>query len=367
MWIAPVDKLTLEENLFHFLLSVADGHPKAIQLLLVENETLQQLYEKPHPDLLKALHHCLDAFLIELTPNPAGWGKLNVPVFTLGLALAVHNCLVPEIPLQSLVQENKQDPVINFTRALIETIEPANKLDAALAFHGVLRGCETFISNLSPNRARMLFTIIEHSPLTALWVLDKHTPAAVDKIGAELLPGWRNINSGLQKISVDKWLAIVTQLLTDERIARFVRQRWLVLPETYLSCRNIGLLLELLRHQGGQRDFILEFYEAYDYFCAKTRTAAWQEQARFWPVLETIEKLLRATGDHKAIIQLNRRGSEYFLKFLPLVQIIIAEAGMPTEYDKLSPAFIATLRHLLNYVAYKNDQRISFGEIEFAE
>jgi len=369
MWLALSNKLELEEALFHFLLTVRDGQPQAARPLVAEKTTLRDLYAGPHPDLLKALHHCLDAFLVELGPDPAGWGRVTMPAETLGVALAALNSLAPARPQPPADEGEQRDPVGDFTAALIATLPPARQRDAALAYHAVLRGAarSNDLSRLPPERARLLHALVERSPLTALWALDAHTPTALDGIAAELLPGWPpgDRPGGEAWRNADEWLDAVAALLAAPQVARWLRYRWLALPETRPACRNVGLLLEALRRRRDHRALILEFYEAYDYFCAETRPDPWRGQVRVWPVLETIEKLLRTPGDDEAAIRVNRWGNEYFIKFRPLIEIIIAEQGIPTDYTLLSPEFVLALRALLPYITEGARQRIAFGEIAF--
>src|SRR5208282_5275555 len=107
------------------------------------------------------------------------------------------------------------------------------------------------------------------------------------------------------------------------------QRRWLTLPESRSACRNLGLLLETLRVRGN-RDFLLRFYESYDYFQAEPDMAT--GLVRTWPLLGRIERLLRIDGDSAAVIELNRRGHEFLLKFYPLIQLVIAEDGVPRDY-----------------------------------
>ncbi len=358
----------LEETLFYFLLSVRDRQPQAVKPLIAENVTLHALYTEAHPDLWKALCHCLDAFLIELTPDPAQWGKLQVPTAALGLTLALHNSLVPVSSQQPGDEEKQTDLLEEFTTALVASLPPARERDAALVYHSVLYGTESTLRQPETERARLLHTLIELSPLTALWLLDMHTPAALNDLAAELLTGWRKIDRSQGNVwrEAEEWLDVVCKLLADARIARWLRRRWLTMPETRQACRNVGLLLEALRRRGGQREFILEFYEAYDYFCANTKLDEWGKQVRVWPILETIDKLLRVPGDSEAVIRVNRWGNEYFLKFRSLIEIVIAENGIPSDYALLNWEFAWALRPILDYITENVQQRISFGEVVFS-
>src|SRR5436305_10373641 len=78
LWIPPANKLLVEECLFHFLSSICNGAPQATVPLLVEAETLHTLYNNPDPQLILALRHCLDLFLVDLSRDPACWGVLDL-------------------------------------------------------------------------------------------------------------------------------------------------------------------------------------------------------------------------------------------------------------------------------------------------
>jgi hypothetical protein len=127
----------------------------------------------------------------------------------------------------------------------------------------------------------------------------------------------------------------------------------------------LGLLLEALRQRGDQRAIILEFYEAFDYFRAEQIADPWHGTIRHWPLLDHIERLLRADGDSEAAIQLNRRGNEYFLLFRPLLEIIITEHGLPRDYNHLKLDLIQALRSLLPLTTEAQIPRPQLQNVEF--
>jgi hypothetical protein len=388
MWLAAATKPAVERALFDFLISVRDGRPRADRPVITDRDTLQALYTAPHPDLREALRHCLDAFLVELTPNPSVWGPVDAPAAALGVALAGMNWLSTADGRRRIYatedpedEATSRDPVDEFTAALIATLPPARERDAALAYHAVLRGLPAALSasnpaaaQRSPARDRLVHALIERSPLTTLWALDVHTPAALDPLAAELLPGW---DSGNRPVDVwrsaEAWLETVSALLRDPRLARWARHRWLALPETRPACRNTGLLLEALRRQDHgtptHRDLLLAFYEYYDHARGETQTNAWGEPMRVWPLLTRMENLLTVAGDDdllsEAALHVNRRGNEYFLKFRPLLELVVEEGGLPEAYPHLTLDFVLRLRALVPYTTTEARQRIAFEELAF--
>jgi hypothetical protein len=262
--------------------------------------------------------------------------------------------------------------VADFTTALIATLPPARDRDAAFAYHAVLRGLPDGIA--SHAEGRLLDALIERSPLTALGALDRHMPAALEDLASTLLPG-RTVGDGpVAWASADAWLAAVSALLDDHRLARWARHCWLALEETHAACRNTGLLLEALRRRGGHRDLLWAFYESYDYFRGAPRSGnghRYGRVARTWPVLATIEKLLAVTGDDdlasEAALRANRRGSAYFLKFRPLLELVVDEGGLPAGYPQLTVGFVLALRRLVPYTTTAARQRISFEAVAFED
>jgi hypothetical protein len=368
MWLEPAPAPLLEERIFRFLLTVRDNRPQALTALVAEEATLREISNAPHAALSEAFGQCLNALLIEMGADVDG---ITASALVFGLALAINNCIAPVRWEQPVEKDDDAALYDEFTEALVASLPIARTRNAALAYHAVLRGASGAVARVSAKRAALFHALIERSPLTALWSLDVHTPAALETLAAELLPGWtvKRNSEAYGWRSDNAWLKTIAMLLKDERIARWVRRRWLSMPETRHACRNVGLLLEALRRRGDSRAFILDFYEAYDYFRARyTRADPGQgRKQRFWPILEEIEKLLRASGDDDAAMLVNRRGNEYFLKFRPLVETVIAENGIPTDYAHLSREFIQSLRPLLAFTTESTRQRLSFGAVTFGD
>lgn len=412
MWIPPADKSALETTLFHFLLTVRDGQPQARTPLVTDQATLHALYRAPHPDLVAALRHCLDAWLVELGPDPARWGAFRPSPALLGMALAANNCLAPGWPpaiLAAVAAEPQPaeptgrsprqrpsiafkpvtgatpgeppapsatgaapDPVGDFTAALLATLPPAKDQATAIAYHALLRGLHAPLARLAPQSrpANLCHALLERSPLTALDNLDQHLPAALHAVAATCLSHWPPpTNPAPVWPDPNAWLTVVVNLLTERRLATWVRQRWLTMPETLIACRNQGLLLEALRRHGDQssdqRRFLLDFYEAYAYFAACPQQDPVRGHTRGWPVLTTIEQLLRLTGEDEVARVANRCGNAAFLKFLPLLKIIIAEQGIPADYAHLRLDLVTALQRLTPYVSETVLPKVDFGQVVF--
>lgn len=360
-------KAQAEERLFHFLRSLRDGRPQAAQSLALDADTLARLYADPGSDLVAALRHCLDAGLVEFGPDAAAWGELALAPAVWGVSLAAHNCLAPG------PSPDGSDPILDFTAALIETLPPARRLPEALAYHALLNRPAEALPHLVNGRAGLLHRLLNRSPLTALAHLHRHTPPALTPLAAELLPGWRGRAVDPDPWAGPKdWFSPALALLDQPALALYLRRRWLALPENRSACRNLGLFLETLRRRGDRRAFILEFYEAYEYFRAETGRDERGRPGRRWPLLAHIERLLRAGHDidpgneaaMTAALQINRRGNEYFLKFRPLIRLIVEEGGPPVDYNHLRDLPLA-LRPLLDLVTDPAGQRFDMTSIQF--
>ncbi len=358
-WVAPATRQQLEESLFRFLASLSTGRPEVTQPLLAERATLRALYRKPSPELVEALRRVLDGVLVEL--DPAGGHEMELDPSIWGFVLGLHNCLFPLLTL------DETDPLFDFHRALLPTLPPARTEDQVLACHALLDAPAAVLAALPPSRALALETLIARSPLTAVARLDVLTPAPLLALAGDLLPGWRDVPDPGPWHGLDDWLGVLLPLFRKPWIARFLRQRWLDLPETRGSCRNLGLLLEALRRRGDWRDFLLEFYEAYEYFAAVTAEGDSGRPVRTWPVLEQIGRLLGAGGESEAAIRVNRWGNAYFLKFRPLVQIVIAEGGVPRDYTHLTAGLIRALRPLVDLTTEGVGAEVEFGDVEFGD
>jgi hypothetical protein len=188
-------------------------------------------------------------------------------------------------------------------------------------------------------------------------------------LAAELLRGWNGrVAPAAPWRNLDEWLEVLSPALARPEIARYLRHRWLSVPETRPACRNLGLLLEALRRRGDRRPLVLGFYEAYDRFAAHPLQDHQNRARRRWPVLDTIERLLRAQGETDATIALNRWGNEYFLKFHALIETVKAERVLPADFRLLTWGLLVELRRLMEWTTEPgHGPRVDPGNIEFPD
>lgn len=342
-----MDTLT---KLTDFLLNQPDYQPVNHPPLIITADLIRVVYTNPPPTLIKALQERLRYFLREVTPE--SWGEIKLSTSTFGLALAFYTCSA----------QPQNQAITHITQSLIDSLPPAETLETALAYHAVLGDVGQYLPNLSASAQMQLHTLIEKSPLTALTLLAHHRPLALDATGEMLLVGWQP-DATYPHVwpTTEAWLDVVLTCLNHPALARWLQQRWLALPETHLACLNLGLLLETLYQTGEQQSFLFTFYEAYDYFKGEID----DNGQRHWPVLQTIATFLRLRGNDDVIRQLNRRGNAYFLKFRPLLQLIVDEGRIPTNYRHLTLTFVTALQQLVPYVTQKSRVKVAFEPIVF--
>lgn len=371
MWIEPLEKSEVERLLFHFFLETCKGPPRAKRPLVMTGAVFRSVIEKPHPDLVAAYRHCLGAFLTSAGSDHASWGKFRVPPDVFTAAIAHYNYLSarrmkfgPSARPDKNAGEPPPDPALEFTQEITGRIAPAVDKNTAIALHTVLRGIENSPPEADGAWRNIWRALMELSPLTALWSMDVHTPEALVKLAPQFLTGWdRTQPSGVPVWPDDaQWNRIVSELTADPHIGRMLRRRWLAFPETRTACRNTGLVLEMLRRSGNHREFILEYYEGYEFFNSEKQPYSYP--SRNWPVLETIERLLRFPGDTDTAMQVNRRGNEYFLKFRPLLEFVIEENGVPKDFKYLTPVLVDAIRPLVDLATFGGEQGLG-GRLEF--
>lgn len=351
-WIEPASKEQVEESLFHFLSGLDQGRIQTDRPLLADEAVLRAVHERAHPDLVEALCRCVERSVCGLgLPCPEEC-RLAAPIW--GVALAVYDCLVPWPP-------GTGDAVAAYVEALTETLPPARSPAEVMAYHALLHHAAEALPHLPAAAIVALDGLINRSPLTAVLHLHRHTPPPLRALAAELLRGRKGfLRDPAPWSGADDWLAALDPFLRVPAL----RHRLLALAETRTACRNLGLFLEALRRRGRDREFLLAFYESYDYFRGEAAEDDCGCAVRRWALLERIDRLLRA-GDGRAALELNRRGNEYFLLFRPLAEMVIAEDKVPTDYKHLSAHLPGLLVPLMNLTTEPAPSAAVSGPVRF--
>lgn len=360
------DTVQLQAQLFEFLQSLRQDKPQVQNLLMGDAEAIQALFTKPAPELTTAYQYCLEDSLNKFGLSPAEVGSMSLPPQVWGLVLAALNCLAPTPYAYYNAQSIQESPLLEFNRKLIHGLPPARSLSSMLAYHAVLGKLLPEAENMGPDQKALFSLLVEYSPLTALFALDVHTPFGLGPVGKAYFSHWPKPEAQKQNVWTHSkhWLEPIKVLLSQPRMAKVLQNHWLELPENRMGCRNLGLLLELLRQSGDQyTDYLLEFYEAYEYLHGQPRGA----KQRSWAITAILDRYLQADGAHPVYLQLNRWGSEYFMKFVPLLTLVKNNNGLPIRYQKMSWQFVRLIGSYLDYANYKTKQNIHFESITFEE
>jgi hypothetical protein len=361
MRLTPMQKASVDRRLFQFLRTVYERNPKACGPIPLDRSALKQLCEKPDPQCVEMLRYCLDALTGEISIDEREFAECKVPSAVLCLAVAANNCLQCAAPRPAAPQTPGDDPLEAYTNALLDTIPMAASLDEILVYHCLLRDVAPGSPSLTAAMPPLMNALIGKSPLTTLTALETHKNPELQPLADELLAG-RQGNDKKAKKEQDRksgWEQALELILGNKRLARGLRRQWLDFPETRRSCRNLGLILEALRRKGNYRECILEFYEAYN------RLQQDKSGNGMFPLFETIEEHLRTQGDGDAALRLNRWGNQYFLKFYALVEIIIAEKGVPKDFGHLTVDMAKMIGKVLPYTTYSVRRKIEFNPVSF--
>ena len=394
----------LSRRLFRFLASVLEGRPQTDGPLLIERGALREFYRQPDPHVVGLLAHCRHRLSVEVRRQPAAESDVAVTRGVLGLTIAACNCL-PGASLLVSHRPGGAKAVEAFTQELIQQVPHADNVADMLTYHSVLRSVVPRPEASPAPASDLLAELIGRSPLTTLTALDAYSHPDLKPLETELLqPGSEGPRREVPACGTEQppagsfrhgspWQQSVDQILGDRALAGWLRRQWLDMPETRRVCRNQGLILEYLRRGKvpAHRDFILEFYEAWDRlrfrdsFGAKPQAPAFPQhpQAVFDPreidafglplndlpsdpgLFDVIEQHLRAQGHGDAVLRLNRWGNEYLLKFLPLIEIIIEESRLPEKYRHLTTGLALAIKRLLPYAVWNIRRRIVFQPVTF--
>ncbi len=360
------DRGMLETVLFRFLKHRAgSGGGDGADLPLTADAAALEALTTPSAPVMDAFRHCLDDFLTSMGENPAGRDPVTVTSAALITALLVYNHLAASScrpdSARFLKETEERRLLTEFSLSLAADTDDNLCRAAVLA---VLPRCPPDDAGLSPVMGRVL----DACPLACLDRLDVYTPGPLRSPDDTPRPADSGPGGSGENPQSRDWGRTVAGLLRDPLLARWARHRWLYLPDTRRACRNRGRVLELLRRHGGFREFLLEFYEAYDHFRGRSRQA-WRggPRIREWPLLDRIEPLLRFPGDSDFSWRVVAGGKEYFESFLPLLAIIRQEGAVPPEYRRLSPEFYHRLRFLHHYLPDAGAGSLKFGPARFAD
>lgn len=357
---APVEYV--QECLFHFLDALSRGQILCGPPLVVEEKQLHQLYDTPAPDLVEALRHCLCRLARDIGPGDLPWSDRRISPAIWGFVLAAHDCIAGE-----LHTANGRDVVMPFLAALWQTLSPVQKVQDALVVHAVLDTTAAYLPRLGGSRADILRALVLLNPLTSITHLDSHIPPPLLPLAAEMIP--RRDEQPADRWNTwdgqDQWLGAVTKLLEHPPVARYVRRRWLELPETRRASRNLGLLLEGLRERGA-RQRVLEFYAAWHHFRARTVDSP-RGPWRTWPLMDRAQQLLQASSPSPLSSHLNHRGLEYMLLLLPLLRIFREDTPLPVGFGRLRWEMLQRLEELERWLPRCTCAPGGLGEIRFGD
>lgn len=358
--------MTPDRQLFDFLCALLQGQVKVETPLILDQHTLNDIYHNPHPDLQKALSRCVERLLLEISPNTSQWENFQLSPGIWAFAIAFYNALIPAPFSASQTDEN----LLNFTNALIDTMPPFDTLNDMIAGHAVLQPVSEQLNHISPPHRQIILRLLHLEPLSGLYHLNIYIPPALTPLAAEKIPGWKKHVMPVSPWKTpEDWFHAMETLISTNAITRYLHRRWLTLPKERPTFRNLGLLLESLRMREHHRDFLLQFYEAFDFSNGKTMTTVYGKKVRHWPILKHIEGLLQTSGQNEdsmnAAMRLNRWGHEFFFLFYPLTQIVREEKGIPKEYHYLNPGWIPALRPFLDYINEAPAAHFEHSDISF--
>ncbi len=333
-----------------FLATAGSLRPRCRGVLLVDGAILNELTSNPSCGLRKAWEKLLLQQSFGEYRNAAGKAaRLPVTQALTGLAVIVHNRIFLDYEKSSSLKEAAD----RHDLALLERLpQPESESDIILS--------DLLISIYSHQRRVVSknkeldkpgAALLQFSPFTALKSLDLALPEVLASLAPEYLTHWQAAaQADDSEPETGEWWSRVEKILSRPELAHRLKSGWLELSENRLSCVGIGLFFEELRHRGGYDDFILRFFEAYE-FLQRTAAASVESEAEIdsFALLRLIESLLSAADSRTVSRRLNQAGNEYFLKFRSLLEIVAARGGIPGGVRHLSQNFC--FRQLLPLVS----------------
>jgi len=350
MWLSDKKNASVDASLAEFIISLADLKPCSRSILLVDGKLLGELVRSPSSELRQAWRALVwDKFRL----ISAGNGLKSDPVVQItpaliGLAVILNNRAA--LKGEAGLSFNRRELVDRYDRDLLNHLPRPREVFEIIAFDLVVGAYTQFLRDEGPVSLDLLETeLLEFSPFSSLKTVDLVLPRPLAQLAFAYLPHWSVEDSGSDRFADwSWWWESVAKILEHPGLSAELKNSWLELPESRLSCLGLGLFFEEIRRRGQSDDLILGFFEAGEFLqkVAGERSSGVVEPVQ---LSELIKDLLSAPGDSLSGRRLNQIGNEYFMKFRALLEIVAARGGVPGEFRHLS--YGRTLKRLLPLVS----------------
>ena len=352
---------TFAYELFSFITSDSKEYLAFHRPVIPQKETLEALYNNPPPDLIASISQCRTGMLQSIYPNNPPEPEPQIPVTIIGLAIAVYNCVAVNKKMDKALIE----PAVSFTKALIQSIPLAKDIYTSLCYHSIIRICERQIAHFDSLQKDLFIQCINLNPVSQMVFIHLAMPSHVKALACELIPDFEKNSGSCPKIKDAQWIEQVETLLDDTCIYRWIIHQWINLPQSLESSRNIGLILETLRRRGKYEGFILDFYESCLYY-QQINPSSYD----LFDALNRCKTYLSTPGANKASRHFNIKGHEYFILFIPLLEITIKAGQTPCRSKHLAnemAALVMMSKELYRYMPETGGNAINFSPPEFEQ
>ncbi|KPA18886.1 hypothetical protein MHK_000892 [Candidatus Magnetomorum sp. HK-1] len=355
------DVNTLSYELFEFINSGQKGRLDFNTPIIANEQTLSSIYKNPHPDLMASIRQCSNAFIRSIYPYGLHMDQIHIPVAIIGLALCVYNCMA----LKKTQNEDKPDPAFDFTQALIQTLPTADDLSTALCYHSIINIAAPQSRYFDSLQKHLFTQCINLNALSQMALINISMPYDLYELACELLPEFKKPDMASNEKTNHKWINRIETLLNDTHMYRWIIHQWINLPHCLETSRNTGLVMETIRRRGKHQHFILDFYESCIYYHKKASSAY-----DLYSALNDTKTLLSSPGANKASRKLNLKGQEYFLQFIPLLEMTIEQKAIPSRSKKLFKEIASIFKgaqNLYKYIPDTGGHKIQFNPPEFEQ
>jgi hypothetical protein len=353
---------TVAYALFSLMTSDPKEYLSVNGAMIPQKKVLESLYNNPPPDLITAIGHCCTTLLTSIYAHHPKGDAPHIPVTIIGLALAVHNCMA----IHPKMDQSIIDQSVSFTQALIQSIPRAKDVYTSLCYHAIIRIGERQINHFDPLQKELFIKCVNLNPLSQLLLIHHAIPPPVQSLACELIPEFeKNHNDCPAQKQDNQWIAQVETLLDDIWIRRWMLHQWINCPQSLESSRNIGLILETLRRHGDYQDFILDFYESCMYYQGINKSSF-----DLFDALSTCKTYLSTPGASKASRHFNLKGHEYFVLFMPLMELTIENNQIPSRSRHLAnevAALVMASKELYRYMPESGGHAIEFSPPVFEQ